>query len=181
MSEYISFGSHRNLFLYSQWIRRHLNKLHGNLGILSLISTASQQKINKNFLSMTALGHHKSVYYRNIPAKLWYMLNRTLKTNLEPRWPLKSNLELRWPPFVCHAIWTRAGRFTLGRFGTIRVGDQSNNKTSLRENTYVRNGPVEYAHSLYQNNTHFRNWIWLSFFWSMKYISGFSVGLYAGS
>ena len=44
MSEYISFGSHRNLFLYSQWIRRHLNKLHGNLGILSLISTASQQK-----------------------------------------------------------------------------------------------------------------------------------------
>ena len=34
-----------------------------------------------------------------------YMPNRTLKTNVEPRWPLKSNLELRWPPFVCHVIW----------------------------------------------------------------------------
>ena len=33
------------------------------------------------------------------------MFNRTLKTNVEPRWPLKSNLELRWPPFVCHVIW----------------------------------------------------------------------------
>ena len=33
------------------------------------------------------------------------MLNRTLKTNFEPHWPLKSNLELRWPPFVCHVIW----------------------------------------------------------------------------
>ena len=58
-----------------------------------------------NFLSMTALGHHYSVYYRKMLVRLWYMLNRTLKTNVEPRWPLKSNLELRWPPFVCHVIW----------------------------------------------------------------------------
>ena len=54
---------------------------------------------------MTALGHHYSVYYRKLLVRLWYMLNRTLKTNVEPRWPLKSNLELRWPPFVCHVIW----------------------------------------------------------------------------
>ena len=54
---------------------------------------------------MTALGHHYSVYYRNMLVRLWYMLNRTLKTNVEPRWSLKSNLELRWPPFVCHMIW----------------------------------------------------------------------------
>ena len=54
---------------------------------------------------MTALGHHYSVYYRKMLVRLWYMLNRTLKTNVEPRWPLKSNLELRWPPFVCHVIW----------------------------------------------------------------------------
>ena len=37
------------------------------------------------------------------------MFNRTLKTNLETRWPLKSNLELRWPPSVCHVIWTVFG------------------------------------------------------------------------
>ena len=60
---------------------------------------------NYNFLSMTALGHHYSVYYRKMLVRLWYMLNRTLKTNVEPRWPLKSNLELRWPPFLCHVIW----------------------------------------------------------------------------
>ena len=58
-----------------------------------------------NFLSVTALGHHYSVYYRKMLVRLWYMLNRTLKTNVEPRWPFKLNLELRWPPFVCHAIW----------------------------------------------------------------------------
>ena len=60
---------------------------------------------NYNFLSMTALGHHYSVYYRKILVRLWCMHNRTLKTNVEPHWPLKSNLELRWPPFVCHVIW----------------------------------------------------------------------------
>ena len=54
---------------------------------------------------MTALGHYYSVYYRKMLVRLWYMLNRTLKTNVEPWWPLKSNLELRWPPFVCHVIW----------------------------------------------------------------------------
>ena len=60
---------------------------------------------NYKFLSMTALGHHYSVYYRKMLVRLWYMLNRTLKTNVEPPWPLRSNLELRWPPFVCHVIW----------------------------------------------------------------------------
>ena len=32
------------------------------------------------------------------------MLNPTLKTNLEPRWPVKSNLELHWPYFVCQPL-----------------------------------------------------------------------------
>ena len=59
--------------------------------------------ITKNFLSMTALGHNYSVYYRKMLVRLWYMLNRTLKTNVEPRWPLKSNLELPGR-FLC-ATW----------------------------------------------------------------------------
>ena len=80
------------------------------------------------------------------------MFNRTLKTNLEPCWPLKSNLELPWPHFVCHVILScfrdsqRPDVRTLVKFGTIRTEDQSNEKTSVRENTYVRNGTVEYAH-----------------------------------
>ena len=36
---------------------------------------------------------------------LWYMLNRTLKTNLETRSPLKTKLEFRGPHFLCHVIW----------------------------------------------------------------------------
>ena len=102
-----------------------------------------------NFLSMTALGYHYSVYYRKMLVR--YTLNRTLKTNVEPRWPLKSNLELRWPPFVCHVIWavfaTRNARtFVRSEDSEPFVRRTSRmKKTSVRENTYVRNGPVEYA------------------------------------
>ena len=107
-----------------------------------------------NFLSMTALGHHYSVYYRKMLVILWYMLNRMLKTNVEPRWQLKSNLELRWPPFVCHVIWavfaTRNARmFVRSEDSEPFVRRTSRmKKTSVRENTYVRNGPVEYAQCL---------------------------------
>ena len=103
---------------------------------------------------MTALGHHYSVYYRKMLVRLWYMLNRMLKTNVEPRWPLKSNLELRWSPFVCHVIWavfaTRNGRtFARSEDSEPFVRRTSRmKKTSVRENTYVRNGPVEYAQCL---------------------------------
>ena len=102
---------------------------------------------------MTALGHHYSLYYRKILVRLWYMLNRTLKTNIEPRWPLKSNLELSWPPFMCHVIWavfaTRYARtFVRSEDSGPFVRRTSRmKKTSVRENTYVRNGPVEYAQS----------------------------------
>ena len=100
---------------------------------------------------MTALGHHYSVYYRKMLVKLWYMLNRTLKTNVEPRWPLKSNLELRWPPFVCHVIWavfaTRNTRTFLRSEDSEPFVRRTSRmkKNSVPENTYVRNGPVEYA------------------------------------
>ena len=94
------------------------------------------------------------VFVRRVLARLWYMLHRTLKTNLEHRWPLKSNLELRWPPFVCHVIWAV---FATRKARTFVRSEESEpfmrrtsrmKKTSVRENTYVWNGPVEYAHWL---------------------------------
>ena len=80
----------------------------------------------------------------------------TAKSNAqdERRTPLAAQVESRTllaafcvsRDLSCFRDSQRPDVRTLGRFGTISAEDQSNEKTSVRENTYVRNGPVEYAH-----------------------------------
>ena len=114
------------------------NSRNNFINIYSIIT--KNKKIKKTY-PWPHLGIIKVFITEKVFLRLRYMLNRTLKTNLEPRWPLKSNLELRWPPFVsrdlsCLRDSQRPDVRTLGRFGTIRAEDQSNEKKkSVRENT----------------------------------------------